>query len=188
MAGYSSGIGFYGDSLASNGCGLENCYSLGDVSGNTYAGGIAGYTILSGIIKNCYTAGNIYSSSASVGGVVGLGRLGRTSTTIKNCIALNKSIEGAVGRIVNGGALSNNYSRSDMDATVGGTPYIPDDTINADDNKDGADITEAQWNSADWWEHTALFDPEVWELADGRLPVLIGVGGPQNPQVQAFDD
>ena len=83
------------------------------------AGGIVGDS-LSGSINFCWASGNIINSNntgaAFLGGISG----DKSGGIINSCVALNSSISGTVsttGRIVsrnNGGALSNNYAKSDM--------------------------------------------------------------------------
>ena len=53
----------------------------------------------------------------------------------------------------------------------------------------GADITSDNWNSAGWWTNGfnwnggSFWDESVWDFADGRLPILRGFKGVQNPVV-----
>jgi len=50
---------------------LINCYSTGVVTGNTYSGGLCGYSMSE--MTNCYSAGSVTASSY-VGGMCGYGR------------------------------------------------------------------------------------------------------------------
>ena len=71
---------------------IEDCYSTASVTtAEYYAGGIAGEN-LRGTIQRCYATGAI--SSKGAGGIVGSAN---STNTIKNCIALNKSIAGGTG-------------------------------------------------------------------------------------------
>ena len=174
---------------------VQNCYTTANVFGLARAGGVIGNIYIS-TVKNCYATGNI-SSYDIVGGMMTLST--NDNIVVESCVALNKSVvniyNGGIGRIIQHFGVeytfTNNYARSNMDIRYGtdengngGTQYTPADTTNTDNNKDGADITATEWHSAAWWRDTANFDPEIWNLEDGKLPTLKGVGGDQNPVVQ----
>lgn len=48
---------------------IENCSNSGEVIGNYYVGGIAGFSY--GIIDKCYNAGKVTATNGGVGGIVG---------------------------------------------------------------------------------------------------------------------
>jgi len=165
---------------------VSNCYSTGNVTSTIYhSGGVVGYNDNGATVENCYATGemnfniNNYSpSSSSSGGIA----WNNSSSTTKNCVALcNKITVKATnnGRVVGGtGTMQNNYARADMLITgnlVSG---------NSASNANGEDITSAQWHSAAWWNGTALFSTDVWDIANGRLPTLKGFPTvTQNPTV-----
>ena len=64
----------------SNGGTITNCYNTGDVSGDSYVGGVAGSNGFDRTITNCYNTGDV-SGERNVGGVAGSNRGG----TITNC-------------------------------------------------------------------------------------------------------
>jgi hypothetical protein len=183
-----TGSSYVGGVVGSNYYGgtVENCYATGNVSGSSsYVGGVSGTN--NGTIENCYATGNVSGSGDFIGGVVGGNS---NSGTTKNCIALNPNFttNGMTttyfGRVLynyNGNTLTNNYGRSDMKKNEVATTW----TSNAND-KDGADITATEWNSATWWTGTATFDPTVWDISNGKLPTLKNMPGnpEQNPVVQ----
>ena len=115
---------------------ITNCYTTGNVSSTTYAGGIAGG--VNGTINNCYSTGNISSTAQSTsysyfysyaGGIAGYSEDGK----ITNCAAINSTIYATskaaynstdpsyakAGRIAAAiaGTASNNFALADMQAT-----------------------------------------------------------------------
>jgi hypothetical protein len=126
----------------------------------------------------------------TVGGIVG-----ETSTTnaIRNCVALNEFVgirgtTSSVARIVNNiNAGVNNFGNSEMSVRNGvnddGTGGAPKSPLSVGLNlADGADVTESQWTTANWWSTPAPggpgFDlspsgPWVWDTAR-NLPILRG--------------
>lgn len=52
-------------------CSVAKSYSLADVSGLDYIGGIAGYNLSSGLISQAYSAGHITGTGALLGGLLG---------------------------------------------------------------------------------------------------------------------
>jgi len=165
---------------------VRNCYAAGNVTGigNNY-GGIEGYNY-GGSVEKCYSINNVKNSNGSggyqyIGGVVGEHI---NSGTASNCVALNKTIQSDTGRTINIGRVSgtdssnstliNNYARLDM--TING--YTPDAGA---DKKDGETITPTEYFDRTWWINTAKFDESVWNIENGKLPTLKGVGGAQNP-------
>jgi hypothetical protein len=164
---------------------VQNCYFIGNVNvtgtgPGTSAGGVVGMN-QNGIVQNCYSSGNISSLSGS-GGVVGLNGpdVGGGLSTVQNCVALNSSMTGTYSGRITGRHIHyitiNNYARSDM--------QIEADVTSDANGIHGADITSAQWNSASWWQNTALFPSSAWEFRAG-LPILRNMPpGTQNPMVQ----
>ena len=154
----------------------------GSTSGQMF-GGVVG--INGGTVSYSYATGSV-SGSSDIGGVVGY------SGSVVNSIALNPSItvmiyypnsnppSGIVRLAGRSSSLSNNYARADM--------IVDNSTVSSSNasSNDGADITASDWNSASWWQNTAKFDPDVWNLVNGKLPTLKNMpGNPvQNPEVK----
>ena len=64
---------------------VQSCYTTGNVTGDhMFAGGLVGYNSKKGIVKNCYSLGNI-GEERFVGGVVG-----RNKGIVQNCYATGK--------------------------------------------------------------------------------------------------
>jgi len=65
---------------------IFNCYNKANVTGTSYVGGIAGYSVSSPQIANCYNRGNIHLNSTTatnkaVGGILGYFNTGSVSNT-----------------------------------------------------------------------------------------------------------
>ena len=84
---------------------VENCYNIGEVSGNSYVGGVVGYSSggisASASVTNCYNTGTVTGTDDYVGGVVG----GNDSGTVKNCYNTG-SVKGSGDRV--GGVVGYN--------------------------------------------------------------------------------
>ena len=167
---------------------IENCYTTGNISSGNSTGGVVG--VNHGQITNCYTTGNVSGSNVRTGGMAGETSASFGTTVIENNVALNQNVTSTygstaqlgrvVGSIENSNIMINNYARSGMTITYDGT-YTPNPGLTT---KDGADITATQWNSANWWQNTALFPDSAWEFRAG-LPTLKNMpAGAQNPEVQ----
>jgi len=125
---------------------------------------------------------------------------GNANSKVQNCVALNPSVTrtstgNTIGRVVgsNAGTLSNNHARDDMQLMLNGTPQNPSDK--GDSGLDGADVPAEDYSDLPFWENLSIgangtpgrifWDFEnVWKWEEGLLPILIGVGGEQNPTVQ----
>jgi len=174
---------------------VENCYSIGNISGSSgcvYIGGVVGYSA-AGTVQNCYSTGNIsgivLSSDPSnyhysVGGVVGYYDL----YILKNCVALNSSVTGTYcdsvcGYIRYGSfqGFSDNRARSDM-RVVSGISYSNNiGHISGTDITIGSSTTQASVFSG--------WDTAVWNITGNltvgaTLPTLRNMPtGTQNPKV-----
>jgi uncharacterized protein YjdB len=169
---------------------LRNCYSTGDVSGTTNVGGVVGGNSMiqdKGIcrVENCYATGNVSGTGDYVGGVAG----SRYYANVKNCAALNPNISGTssiLGRVAGDGDvnINNIYGREDMNKDGSAATWAN----NPSGDKDGADVTAADWSSESWWTGTAGFSASVWDfsgISATKGPSLSGMqGGPQNPVIQ----
>jgi len=82
------GAGVYAGGFIGRGRGnIKNCYSTGNVSGNSYAGGFCGFINTSttdDVIQNCFSVGNVTTTGSSqiIGGFFGV--LG-SDITMQNC-------------------------------------------------------------------------------------------------------
>ena len=72
---------------------VTDCYCTGNVTANSYMGGLIGYTEKGTIdISNCYAAGEtITATSFNAGGLVGY--QGSTNTTVSHCAAWSKTVK-----------------------------------------------------------------------------------------------
>jgi len=101
-----------------------NCYSNENITvlgtSGTSIGGLAGSN--DGSIAYSYATGNIFGigGTSRVGGLVGY-----STGTLKNCVAVNETVEGTlntnciVGKVL-GGVISNNYAYDGMQITPNG--------------------------------------------------------------------
>jgi hypothetical protein len=167
----------YGGGIAGTNAGtIKNCASVGNIFLSRIfqtgaAGGIAGSN--SGTIEYCWASGTI-NGSTGTGGIVG--SILSVSTTVKNCVALNDTVNtfystlDMVGRVVGSdqynSSLSGNYATSEMDLSYGYTsptlvspPYNPAAAAN---NKHGADANDYETQS--WWENNIW--SAVWGIQE----------------------
>jgi len=163
---------------------IINSYSAANVSGNNFVGGIAGF--LRGITmypvpgygraQFCYATGTI-SGNNSVAGIVG-GAATNMPIPATQCVALNPKVEGVtnVNRVRAGSYISNPNNRytarNDMIVLENGEIALLDKGFG---RPDGEDITMQQALSSDFWIETMEFDTDIWDIADGRLPILKNV-------------
>ncbi len=63
---------------------IENCYTLSNISGSRYIGGIAGNNFSTGLIKNCYVTGNV--NGGMCGNICYISSEGK----VENCYAMKK--------------------------------------------------------------------------------------------------
>jgi hypothetical protein len=104
-----------GGVVASNSNTLTACFSLSNVSGGDYVGGVAG--INGGNISNCYNAGS--KSGSYVGGVVGYNTSSGHTDNCYNAGSVSGSYAGGVvGR--KAGWVTNSYYDSQICALLGG--------------------------------------------------------------------
>jgi hypothetical protein len=184
--GYTGGIAGSNSSAT-----ILDCYATGNVTSfnSGYAGGIAGSNNNDSLIQNCYATGTVTSGAFFAGGVVG-----NNNAITRNTVALNTTVrveQNSIGRITGrmSGELTRNYARNSM---VLYSNYYGYRIINPGLNtEDGENITETQWNSANWWINSAYWaaslawDTSVWDIANGRLPILLNMpAGAQNPVVR----
>ena len=158
---------------------IRNCYSLSNVKGTSYAGGIVGDCPV-GSILYCYASGEITAFNVG-GGIVG-SFTGTYSSCIERCFALNPRI--TVGwNILTGGAPTaypqhygrivaelkgNGYCRScyglyDM-IIKSENGYSPIDTK----REDGGAITIANAMSYDMYHSISWNFDNIWAIQDGK--------------------
>jgi hypothetical protein len=53
---------------------VNYCYSIGEVAGERYVGGLVGYNLGDAQVLQCYSSGIVYGNGSHVGGLVGYGR------------------------------------------------------------------------------------------------------------------
>jgi hypothetical protein len=181
IAGYNSKQ-YYGHSSR-----IEDCWSAGSVEGYLNAGGIVGQNQVAAVTERCYSRSDITvrapkgvmgsQAQQGAGGIAGYNSItdGKSSGTVRNCVALNLSIVSNGGfdllhRIVGNGDGDhlNNMARADMEVTIGGNPSaLSDKGVNG---KDGAD-TDAKPSQAGYaalgWDFGG-----VWKMDGGGYPVL----------------
>jgi hypothetical protein len=140
---------------------VNNCYTMANVTGTTGVGGIVGQN--RGEVANCYATGMISATANAgtsiAGGIVGVIVSG-TDGTVKNSVALNKSVSsnsntsGQAGRIAGRNANEvthvNNFAWMDM--AIINTTQPPDPQA-----FNGTDLGES--NVVSVWETLKLIDP-----------------------------
>ena len=93
-SGYAGTGGIVGTSMFK--IDIINCYNLGDIESKGNAGGIIGYSYWAEkAIENCYSIGKISGSVA--GGIIGGLNLSNDFLTTKNCYYLNTNISKGIG-------------------------------------------------------------------------------------------
>jgi hypothetical protein len=180
IAGYNSKQ-YYGHSSK-----IEDCWSAGAVEGYLNAGGIVGQNQVAAITERCYSRSLVSvravkdargsASQQGAGGIAGYNAAAdsRSAGTLRNCVALNPSIESIGGfdllhRIAGdgGGVLSGNLAKSGMTITISGIPSTNTDPgVNARDGGDCAEQPEKSVYEGLGWDFNG-----VWKMADG-YPVL----------------
>lgn len=141
---------------------------------------MAGYLVHS-TVENCYSTSSVNGNTgAAVGGIAGYIY---SSSTIKNCAALNPNVLGSfgsgdyVGRIAGLSntdcTLLNNYAFSGMTIKGNGSNKV----INSNaDGTDGESKTAENIKADNFFE--ALFNNNTaWQYAEGKLPVLKDLDG-----------
>jgi len=169
---------------------VRNVYSTADIIDATNAftstGGIAGQLDPGGLVEYSFATGTVTATPLGrTGGIVGLISDLGASGTVQHSVALNPTISGQSGsthRIVGiGGITQNNFARNDM--LVNGSVVTVGES---GATLHGSRIDHTAWNSGGtggFWA-SLEFDPDVWDTANGRLPILRGFAPEvQNPTV-----
>jgi len=154
---------------------IMNCYSTSTITGLNYVGGITGEIRNGGRVEFCYATKNVLLNNAPAGGGGIAGNV-FAGSTVQRCVALNSQIKdssgGNIGRVagvIATGTLTSNYANNSMSLISGTTTLSASAGPNT---KDGESITSTQYNSATWWQFTALFPPENWSFVANQLPRL----------------
>jgi len=165
---------------------VDNSYATGNVSGDTYVGGVVGRS--SGTVHNCYATGKA-RGNAHVGGVAGF-----NNTTLQNCVALNPRVtvtgDNFLGRLMGSDAayLNNSYAREDMLVLYNTNPDGSGGSSKpALGPEDGMGVSAETYNLEVFWRETLQFPETVWELGANKLPILMDLGGHQNPVVPPIE-
>ena len=125
---------FLGGLLGQNQYGtVENCYSTGDITGDSSIGGLVGYNGDRSSIKSSYSIG-IPSGSSSLGGLVGI-----NYGDITDSMSLESSSYGNV----NGGDLFGRVTEAPQDV-------MQKDDIYTEETLAGYDDMNAIWDSSIW--------------------------------------
>ena len=173
--------GYAGALIETNVGTVRNCYAADcTVKGNFYAAGLVQWN--RGLIEYCYATATV-TGKDNAGGIVGNNA---SEATLRNCVALNKSITAGnkIGRIAAyPSVVSNNYAReTGMTLIRGGSAYTPVPDLNGQDGASTTSYGSQTWytTSGNWlgsgWNFTT-----VWQMG-ANLPVLRGFAGDtQNP-------
>lgn len=182
---------------------IKNCYSSADITATStraaacyaIAGGISGM-LSRGQIENCYATGAIQAenrqattdgSEVYAGGIVGDlfigGNVGNATvtSTVRNCLALNKSLTATTNRATSRVCLSKvvgGYNNKDTNTLLENNYASPATLVKGAmvltgkaDDLNGANWTTAQLLTGP--EPTAVFTAaNGWLTTDGKLPVL----------------
>lgn len=191
---------------AEEGSSVTNSYSTGKVSA-VVAGGIAG-ELYNSAMEHCYSTGNITllkavtgEDESAGGGLIGILLLEKEeSLTFTDSVAFNPSVNGKVapsGRLGYDGrvygifacesgvdesraTIQNLYAFSGMKREEGNFGAVGANTGN------GADIRYDAANKTFSTSLETLFDnSDVWDIGDGKLPTLKGIGG-QDGEIPAW--
>jgi hypothetical protein len=103
---------------------IINCFSEGFLNGTSSCGLLVGTAGISSSIDRCYSSGNVSTTSAQSGGLVGNlnGGIVANSCSLANVISTSSSAGGLVGIVGNNGNISNCFARGSVEgsSTVGG--------------------------------------------------------------------
>lgn len=186
---------------------VEDCYAMGDVTGETVAGsmrdlkvgGLLGTQQFEGIIRRCYATGNISATGGGdmtgalinyAGGVIGyVGADLVRHCQLNNCVAANDSINGlSAGRIM-GGSASIEYLQRDSnyayDKLLVNEAIVEKETVK--DSQEGGNATQEELHSVSFYTSRVSWDMEsVWSIWDGKnLPYLSWQSAPLAVEIAA---
>ncbi|MDR0669140.1 MAG: cadherin-like beta sandwich domain-containing protein [Treponema sp.] len=164
---------------------IARSYATGNVTASTtsggwpYAGGIVGYNYYGALVSQCYVTGTVIGEGGYdyTGGIAGYNAVsdGKAAGTVRNCVALNPSIDAPNGfdlvyRVIGngGGTIADNRAYSGMAITVNGTPWSGANP--GPNTNDGADCDEKPPRSV--YEALGWDFDTVWEMGDDGYPIL----------------
>gem|GEM_PF-6603745 len=202
--GYNVGgiVGNLGYAATSPGT-VKDCYSLADVTGVNYVGGVVGQASDNSVVRDSYATGKVFATSPSAigraGGIVGAAI---SSSTVIGNIALNESVvirpndSDELGRVIGyvyagpGTVISGNRAFDRMyirrNAGADGTGGIVKDPLDTSDSgKDGEGQSKARLHTYAGFQNAFLQDPP-WAHKEGDLPGLFGKTVPM-PEWLKFD-
>ena len=168
---------------------ISNCYvAVTSFGAEIYAENILGSQIVAGgisgwnedTIHHCWTDGiNVNAQGNSIGSAGG-SIVGSNDGSIKNCVAIgygddinctDPSFAGRIWGAGNVGGSADNYS--DDSITQYGTTVT-----GLSNNRDGEDITSAEYGAESWWTGTAGWG-SVWDGWDEAKPWVFGPATPK---------
>ena len=195
---YNTGTGtvtgtddYVGGVVGLNSAIVENCYNTVSVSGNNYVGGVVGWNISSGNVKNCYNTGTgtVTGTVDFVGGVVGQNFGG----TVENCY--NTVNVTGTGNWVGGVVGFNSSGYDDIPDVIVANCYFLQ-TAEVNDKLQGIGGGSGTSSNVEPRTADAFHSGEVaWRLENGQTAGSSQVWG-QNlmnepkdnyPQLRAFD-
>ena len=139
---------------------IENCFNEGNITADSYAGGIVGSNNVSGKVDRCISIGNVSVTNLgenNYGGICGYtdGTATITNSFITDSTSLNgftcNSADQTVGNYNQGSDRNKNYFFSSISA------------INS------ALCAAANWSDSEVW------NGQIWQLSNSALPALIGL-------------
>ncbi len=158
---------------------IENSYSLGKVTGNSFVGGLAG-NVTSSIIDKTYSnatvKGKILAGTGGLVGSVANASNGRTTSSVKNSIAL--------GRVNNGykfdaysakAIIENGYSNNYELVEAMGRSTLDREGIEFNDRITSINISDL---NNEFYTNTLNWDNDIWNfenVSTGGLPKLKGL-------------
>ena len=98
------------------GCPLKNCYSLANIRGGKYTGGIVGKNL--GTLTGCFNRG-VVSGTVTVGGITGVNYNGQLETCRNNGNVSGKAQIGGIAGENHGGFIQNCNNSGAVDGTMG---------------------------------------------------------------------
>ncbi len=165
---------------------VENCYATGNVLAGISIGGLIGYAENT-TIKNCYAAGDCYSSQLTGYNRLG-GLIGRSHTTeIINCYAVGEISTAGSENIEKGGIIGLNR----LNASTTANCYYDMETTTCTDTGNGLGLTTAQMKdsaSFSGWDigNTSLIGEEAynktWYTEGANYPKLSALRGTEVPE------
>jgi hypothetical protein len=162
---------------------VSSCYSSGIVTGTVTGpnpgnmiGGVVGTLADGSAMSDCYSTG-LTTGGTNVGGVVGQ----ISSGIVENCVAMNPSVSASVSNVNRIIGIIDNNTYPLAPSTIDGCYAFDKMNIDANETSDpdtayGGDVSKEDVLDRDFWLELG-WDESVWDIADGALPTLKGLGG-----------